>query len=159
MTPQEAQTYLRPTVVIFYAMLAGQVGFMMVAYYLVYEGGGVLGPSAQQLQGVLQYIVPALALVDAAIALLLYQVRIKAIRQQRTLAAKLRGYQGAVVLRSGMLNGGAFFLILSFLMTGLVYYLLPYAALLLVFILWRPNLMSAANDLQLSGDERRALEL
>jgi hypothetical protein len=158
MTPQEAQTYLRPTVVIFYAMLVGQVMFLLVSYFLVYVADGSTGGFSPELHTSLQYVVPVLTAASVGLAYLLYQYKLKSVRAQQTLAAKLRGYQAAVVQRTAMLNGGAVFLIVSFMLTGLLYYVVLYAVQLAVFMLWRPSLQAAADDLQLDGKDRSSLQ-
>jgi hypothetical protein len=147
---EEVQRFFRSLNILFAAMLAGQVVFLLTSMGLVLSGAA---PFARNFHTQLKWLVPVLVFVVSIGALLLSNQRLARARSLHLLTLKLQSYQLAVVQHSGMLNGAGTFTILAFLLTGEPYYLLVFAAVLFLFVRQRPTLAHARLSLGLSDTE------
>lgn len=161
MTPEKANSILRPLVTVIYAMIAGQILFLAVSYFIIFRQGGISSPEEAEAlhNSIFIYMAPILTVVMIAIAFIFYFRRLQSIRKLHSLETKLNLYQRAIIVRSAFLNGCNLFLIFSFLTTGQPYYLLFFLPTLLLYILIIPNATKAAADLQLSAEEQKQLGL
>lgn len=150
MQAEDVQRLFRSLNILFGAMLAGQVVFMLTSMGLVLSGAA---PFARSYHAQLKWLVPVLVFTVAIGALLLANQRLARARSLNLISLKLQSYQLAVVQHSGMLNGAGTFTVLAFLLTGEPYYLLIYAAVLFLFFRQRPTLAHARLSLGLSDTE------
>ena len=122
---------------VFYAMLAGQLFFLAVSYYITsqegFTGQPVIGVS-QDLIGVAVY-----GLIAIAISRFMDRARQKAMPNVRDDAAVGAHYTSTVILRLAILEGAALFAIVFFLLSGNSALLVVYAILLAAFWMAKPS--------------------
>ncbi len=121
---------------IFFALLAGQLMFAGVVFYLT--SSTVLAPAIQN-SLLLDYVLPLLIVVQVTVAVLFASRRIDALRSEPDLATRIGLYKTAFLLKCAMLEGASFlaligsFLSQSFLFVGM------FIIVLITFLLNKPN--------------------
>ena len=152
---QPQSGYFKTLSILFYALLAGQVIFLLVVTGLTVSG--FVEPD-EALGAMLLYAAPVLLLGSSVLAKTIYKRRLPEIAAIVSLADRLAQYRGLSVLRFALVQGSVLFAIVSFMITGSQPIALIAAAGILFFITLRPTKEKIIQDLQLSGTEAAALE-
>lgn len=144
-----SKSYFKQLNLLMGAMIAGLVLFALVATFLITSEG----PLAPAIHAVFQYLAPAIALGSMVGSYFFFKERLKMIPPDAGLTAKMNGYRSAKIIAFALLDGGAMFSVIGYLMAGHWLYLASAGFVLLVFLLGRPSPQQAVNDLELMGEE------
>ena len=99
-------------------------------------------------------VIPALAVLDWIIGAVMFNKKIKSVRNQQGLGAKLEKYFGITTVRYCFVSSSSLILCVGFFLTGSdVFTALYFLILLLSTLLW-PTGPRVSRDLMLRGDER-----
>jgi len=147
-TKQTSREYFRSLVIIYYALIAGQLFFCLIAFFLHQTGNLDLG--AKELTDIFIFIVPLFVIGGFFGSKIVFKNRLKAAKDQTNLFAKMTDYRGALVVRYALLEGPSFFAIIVYLLTGNLLFLGMSLLIIAYFFIIRPTSGDAITDLELS---------
>jgi peptidoglycan/LPS O-acetylase OafA/YrhL len=146
--PQTSREYFRGLAIIHAALIAGQVVFILVSAFLNSVGESMT--NSRELTRGLTIAVPLFVLGGIAASLILTKNRLAVIKGRSSLTEKLIDYRSAVVVKLALLEGPAFFAIVSYLLTGDPLFAGIAAFMIVLFFINRPGREKLAQDLELS---------
>ena len=146
---------IRTLKMIHLAMIAGQVLFAAVAFFLVFTG--MLDKSANNLYILFRYLVPVCILGGLIGSHFVFRSRLEVIRSDSELSEKLLEYRTTLIIRYAMLEGGTFIALVAYLVVGNHIYLLAAVLVILYFLTLVPNTERVTADLGLNEDEKHKL--
>lgn len=138
--------------VIYLALIAGQLSFAGVAYFLAMDS-----ETASEL-GIMSYLVPAISISTIGASYFIYNMLIQKGQTLEDAVEKLGHYRMSNIVRWALIEGGNLFAIVIFLISGQTYLLAFFALGLGIFLLYRPSKNGFINDYQLNGEERVLVE-
>lgn len=147
-TNQPQSGYFKTLSILFYALLVGQVMFLLIVTGLTL-GGIVEGYEA--LTKIFSFAVPAFLIAAVFFSNKIYKRRLLEIAANHSIADKLAQYRGLSIIRFAIIEGGVLFAIIAFFITSSKPLGLMAAAGILFFIMLRPTKEKIIQDLQLSG--------
>lgn len=146
---------IRNNYVVWFSMLIGQVFFCAIALYLVKLRA--MNIIQSNLNSILLYLVPAVAVVCIFTSFYIYKQRMVALKDITDLNQKITDYRSALIVRWALIEGPSFLAIVAYLLTG-NYILLGVAAVIIaVFILIMPNQTKFEADLELGWQDKNDL--
>jgi hypothetical protein len=147
---QTPKTFLKTLSIIHLALIAGQVLFAITALGIKTKHQTDVKNSNEAFM----FIVPLLALAGFVAGHMLFKQQVNKLSGETSLKEKIKGYQGAVIVRFALLEGPSLFAIVAFLLTKNLLFLLVSALIILYFISLRPTKEKTENDLNLSYEEK-----
>jgi hypothetical protein len=148
------QTFLKTITIIFSALVIGQVLFGVVAFFDTPNKGVILTPGNDPFF----YIAPALAVSGCILGMFLFKQQVAKLEDKQTLVEKLGIYQTALITRYACSEGPSLFAIVCYLLTGNLYYLIIAGLNVIYFIWMRPTQFRLEDDLNLSYEDKMAME-
>jgi hypothetical protein len=142
--------FLKPITLIYYALLAGQIMFMAVAYLL---NSNQISPTKHEMYDMFIIIVPIIIGSGLFLSNFIFKMLIGKIEQKTSIENKLMTYRSALIIKYALMEGPSLFAIVAFLISGNAIFLAFAAVMILAFILQRPNRDKIAQDLNLNGKE------
>ncbi len=121
---------VRNNLVVWAAMLIGQVLFLTITVYLVKYGG--MNIAQPDLNEILLYIVPLMAISCVFISFYIFKQRVIALKDKPDLNTKFIDYRSALIVRWALVEGPSFFAIVSYLLTR--NYILLCIAIILIML-------------------------
>mgnify|MGYP005853611581 CR=1 FL=1 len=158
-TPLRKQTskeYLNSLSILHLALMAGQLMFAGVTYFLHQSEG--FEPPASELSPILKVLVPIFVSSAIVGSYFLFNFKVNASREKKALLDKLVDYRIALVLKLAVLEGASLFSTMSYLLTKDLLFLAMTALVVLVFVLQRPTLGNIVEALRLIPQEKQTLE-
>lgn len=150
------RTLLRGTFVLYYALLGGQLLFCLITLFLITQPDKMIADSG------VDFTQWGFFVIAFAVSVGFYLNQLRR-RQGATLQARLEAkvmhYRTTVIMRSAAIEAGNLFALVLAIMQVDLTPLLLFAAGMMAFIFLRPNLREIVNTYQLSGEERRQLEV
>jgi len=143
----------KTTRIIHLALLAGQVLFAAVVFFLTRSTA-----ISTDTNNPLFVVAPLLAMAAVVASIFLYKQQLALATQQQTLNSKLAQYQTALIIRWALLESASLFNIVCYFVTGNFALLLIAFLIIAYFISIRPTINSAENDLNLTYEEKLDLE-
>jgi hypothetical protein len=144
--------YFRDLQMIWVALLVGQLSFAGVVGVMQFQGFGALVPDMRDV-----YLVVDSALTFGCLLAALTLPWMMLRKARRMDSGKLEKYRTITIVRFALLEGGVLFSIVSAFSTADYVFLGIAAAPLLYFLMLRPTVDRAVNELALSGAEADAL--
>lgn len=144
------KAFFQQLYVIFLALLAGQLLFAGVVYYLVSNN---MMDSQPMEDAIFKNLVPILIIAGAGAAYWFNRQRGQSGQAVETLAAREQHYRSSVIVRSALMEGANFFAIIAALITQNLVFLLYFAVGLLAFIYFRPSKDEFINQYDLTQEE------
>ena len=138
------------------ALLAGQVMFAAIAFFLIYTDKMV--PSMAELDKTFQLIAVAISVTAVFAGATLFKRKIQNIRSaDGTVTEKFNIYRSAYITQWALLEGACIFSLVSFFLIGNYAFLALAAFLIIYFALLAPTKNKTVIHLGISGDEIDAL--
>ena len=150
-----SKQYFKTLSTVHVALTTGQLLFAGIAIMLTAKGGIAIEP--EELGNTLPLLAAGLSTGGVIAGHFLFRRKLQALRQLNGLSTKLKNYRAASLMRWALLEGPALFTIVAFLLTGKYWLLGLCAALIALFISYKPPKQSALQDLQLSHEEEYQL--
>ena len=146
--PMTSVRYLATLRILFYALLAGQLIFLVITFVLRSTGSFGAMP---ELEKIFVYIAAVLVAGGVIAGRKIYTTRIQALKAMPKLADQLNGYRAAMIIRCALLEGPVLFTIICYLLTG--NQLLPglAAITIAIFVTLRPGKEKLVRELELSS--------
>jgi len=145
---------LKVNTIIHLALLVGQLLFAIVAFSIT-ENKGI---NVKYTGDPFLFVVPFMAISCFVLSTFMYKQQLALAVNKETVSDKLMAYQTAMIVRCALLQGSSLFGIVTYLISGNLFFLLISAAIILYFITIRPTKDSVATDLNLSYDEKAELD-
>ena len=152
---QTSKEYFRSLRIIYFAVIAGQVIFGMVAVFINQEVQ--LNSALDQIRDVLIYIVPLIAIGGILGSNLVFKSRLKLLKSRVSLIEKTADYRAALIVRYALLEGPSFFALVIYFLTGDVLFLGVAGLIIVVFLAIRPTIERVASDLDLNLNDKQAI--
>jgi F0F1-type ATP synthase membrane subunit c/vacuolar-type H+-ATPase subunit K len=150
--------YFRTINILFLALVAGQVVFALVLFFLNQTQEKVAFIITPEIHQTLIWVALALAVAGIAIGWLVFNAKLKSLQSMSNLTEKLKGYQSAMIVRFAFMEGPSLVALVFFYITG--DYIFPgvSAFIIIAFLFNRPSKSQIIRHLQLHDDERLLLE-
>lgn len=127
--------FITKLVIIWFALIFGQVMFLCILLFVVQEGG-----LAEDLKGMLEYVAAGSLFPILMLSRTLYKKQMqKAAASPVSEESKLAMYQTATIIKGGLMEGGNLFCLIAYLMTGTQWLVVPIVAVLILFFMQRPS--------------------
>jgi RsiW-degrading membrane proteinase PrsW (M82 family) len=141
MKPKEI---IKSSLIIFYALLAGQIIFLLISLYLVTTG---IIKTNSELSLILTIIILIFLSPLLIIGPIIYRKLIsKQTDNLKTLEQKLLLYRQGMIIKLAMVEGATIFSIVCFLITGNFLFVIIAILLISLFFLHKPTLEKFASD-------------
>ena len=137
---------------IFFALLAGQLLFFVIALFLQ----KTFKPDSDLLK-ILDYLVPLLLLAAIFLSGFIYRLMISK-SKKLPLRDKISGYRSSVIVSLAVLEAANIISITAFMITGEIIYAAASLILFLLFILRAPSGGKLMMDLEITSDELSKFE-
>jgi MFS family permease len=156
-TEQNFQQYQRSNTIIFAALLIGQVFFASFAVFINQMQGPLTGGD-DVIRMVFMIMLPLFFLVTFSVGKILTKQRLKLAKEEKQIKAKLEAYRSVSIIKYALLEGTAFFAIITYLLTG-EYLLLGFAVMMMfLFATYYPSKEKLVSELELNRAEQAILE-
>jgi hypothetical protein len=139
--------------IIHLALLIGQILFGVVVYNITPQKGFSFDGSADPFV----YVSLVLTFGGFTAGNILFTKRLQGITPESTLSQKITSYQTAFILRAALLEGPSLFSIVSYMISGNLFFLAVSCCVILYFLYIRPTTDKVANDLNLNYNEKAEL--
>ncbi|GAB2703413.1 hypothetical protein GCM10027037_31520 [Mucilaginibacter koreensis] len=150
---QTPKAILKTITIIHLALLAGQVLFGIVFFFLRSSG---TDPQANL--DIFKYLVPAIAVVMVALSQFIFPKLIAKAIPLPALQEKMAAYQSALIVCYALLEVPSLFSLVAYFLTGNILYILVAALLVARFVTIRPTAEKAEEDLKLTYEEKLELQ-
>lgn len=153
--PSTTGAYIKTLKLIHLALLAGQVFFIVVAFFLRNTGAF----PAPFKDGYI-FLLAVLLITASAIGagLFLFKQRIESITGRTALADKLTDYRAAAIVKYALAEGPSFFAVVAYLFTGNMIILGIAVAIIAYFATMWPTVEKVSSEMNLNPDEKMKLE-
>ena len=153
--PQSMKEYFLSLQIVYYALIAGQLIFALLTFYLIRSG--LFDGEQAELRNIFIYIVPVFVVGGLFISHLLFKSFMNTARGKKNLYEKLTFYRSALIIRYALLEGPSFFAIVVYLLTGDYLFLGMSGLIIITFFTLKPSAERALNDLELNPEEAYAI--
>ncbi|HNP21790.1 MAG TPA: hypothetical protein PKM63_14450 [Panacibacter sp.] len=140
--------YFKSLTVLYTALLAGQVIFLLLSVFLVFSGNFV--NRMPELENIFFIAVPASIIIARLAGNLLFKRKVQDAVNMTSNSDKLNAYRAAFLTRCALLEFSTLFAIISFLLTNRMELLVFAAGGLFLFVTLKPSKEKVANTLQVS---------
>lgn len=147
--------FLKTTSIIYFALIAGQLAFMGVAYSIASDLK--MTNDIRSLNDMLLMVIPFVALGGISASFMMFKMQLSKIDKEAPLANRLNAYRAALIARYALLEGPSLFAIVGFLLTGNFIFLGISGFIILIFLYFRPTRDKVAQDLELKNSEAELL--
>lgn len=141
-------SFLKTMRIIFFALLAGQIIFMAVAFFTVNNN-----PPQSQSDDLFNIIVPVAIGLGLFMSGMLFKQLLGKIKNDASFEKKLEAYRSAMIIRYALLEGPSIFSTVAYLLSGNIIFLAFSGVMILAFLMNMPSRNKAAQDLNLSSIE------
>lgn len=131
----DAEAMIRRMNLIYFAIISGIIVFTGICFYLVQSGREV----SAEIDDAFKILVPLLAVAGTFASRFVYSLLVKKAAAANG-SERLSKYQTAVLVRLATLEAPCLFSIVAYLMTGNSFYLIVLSALLILILLYKPNM-------------------
>jgi hypothetical protein len=145
--------FFKVTVIIHAALIAGQLLFAAMAFFITPSAGLNLKPG----NDIFFYAVPAVVIFGMLAGTFYYRQLLAKISPEATLKEKTAGYQTAFIARCGIAEGASLFTIIIFMANGNLFYLIVLAINVLYFVWIRPTKQKIEDDMDLTYEDKTVL--
>jgi hypothetical protein len=151
-TPISNPNALKALLILHKAMLAGQVIFALISFYIVYTG--LFTPGLFYLNQVLQVAAIAIIAGGLYIGNLLFKKKLSRAREmEKAVKEKFELYRSACLLQWALIEGPCLFVIICFLLTANYAFLTLAVVLILAFAMMAPSMVKIVFYLKLTEEE------
>ncbi|MEP2936445.1 MAG: hypothetical protein ABJM06_11440 [Gilvibacter sp.] len=131
------------------ALTAGPSFFAVVTYFIAPDQYF----DYMKTDDILFFVVPIIGITAIVISAFLFAKQKRELLKKETLKEKLVGYQGASIIKYGLIEGPALLAIVIFFKFGNLFYLIIAVLFIVYLILQRPTKAKIEQDLQLDFEQ------
>jgi hypothetical protein len=144
--------FLKTISIIYFALIAGQLMFIVVAFFSVSDN-----PPQNQDYDNFNIVVPIIVGSGLFLSNLIFKQLISKIKDNFTFQKKIEAYRSALIIKYALLEGPSIFSTAIFLISGNFMFLAFSAVMILAFLINFPSRNKAVQDLNLSSAEAEKL--
>jgi MFS family permease len=148
------QHFFKQLTTIFYALMAGQIFFALLAHYLVGQPGYEGDRSYFQ---ILQFIALAWLLGGGLAAQFIYRKNLQRAKQLKSIEEKAKIYTRATIIRSALLESVTLYLLIAYFITADPVFIIMGLLSIMFFLLYRPTKTRIESELNLTKKEKESL--
>jgi MFS family permease len=152
---QTSKEYFKALQVIYFALIAGQIIFGLIAFFLNQEAG--FYSEDPQLRSIFIFIVPVFVIGGFMASKIFFKKRVEEAKNKTSLIEKMSYYRAALILRYAFLEGPTFLSIIVYLLTNNWYFLVIAGFMIVIFFTIMPTSERASNELELNKNERQII--
>jgi len=141
-------SFLKTMRIIFFALLAGQIIFIAVAFFTITNNS----PQSQS-DDLFNIIVPVAIGFGLFMSSLLFKQMLAKIKKDDSFEQKLEAYRSALIIRYALLEVPSIFSTVVYLFSGNIIFLAFSGVMILAFLMNMPSRDKATQDLNLSSIE------
>ncbi|PKQ64233.1 hypothetical protein BZG02_05270 [Labilibaculum filiforme] len=153
---QNFQQYLKSSILIHVALLMGQVFFTAFTVFF-HQTQGPLVADAEELRTLFMIIVPLFFLGTFSVSKIVVGKKLKFAIVETELKTKIESYRSLNIIKYAMLEGSAFFAIITYLLTGEMLLLGFAVIIMLLFATYYPSKDKLVRELELNKEEQTKL--
>ncbi|MBP7496191.1 MAG: hypothetical protein KA792_00805 [Bacteroidales bacterium] len=153
---QTSKEYFRALSTIYYAMIAGQIFFVLISFFLVYKG--IIKEQDKDLNDVFSIIIPVFVLGVIMSSNILFRNKLKKSKSKTLLIEKMNDYRSALLIRYALLEGPCFLSIVAYLLCGVNLFLMLAGVIILIFSFYKPSVNKAVIELELNQTDTESLK-
>jgi hypothetical protein len=136
---------------IFYALLCGQILFLLVAFFLIKKD--IFIASKKDLENIFLPVLVIVALLCMVSGNKIFKARLQKLSSVNPITARFSEYRAASLVRWALLEGPCLFAIICFMLTANYFFILIAILILFFFGSTVPAKNKVANDMGISTDE------
>jgi hypothetical protein len=155
MQNDNSSEFLKSINIIYFALLAGQIMFLMVAFFVAKDV--VITKQVKEMNNLFQFIVPVYAIGGIAMGYLISKSLLKKIDKKASLDEKLNKYRAALLVKFALHEVPVIFALVVYLISKNNLYLGIALVTILLFLFIRPGRDAIIQDLELNSQESRNL--
>jgi len=144
---QTSKEYFRSLMIVHAALLAGQVIFLFISFFL--NASGLIIADSGDLDRIFTIVVPLFVLAGITTSLVLTKTRLTQIREKGSLNEKLTEYRSAFIVKLALLEGPSFLAIVCYLLTANPLFLGLAVFMIVLFFINRPTREKVSAELEL----------
>ncbi len=148
---QTSKDYFKTLAILHLALVSGTLLFGIISYLLF-----VIDKSSNEfteISGYFLFLVPIVFIAGLLASYLVYKNKLSSLIEINNLNEKLAYYRGAFLVRLAILEGTAFFAIVSVMLTNNIIFLLFAGLIIIIMIYYKPTRKSIIIDMQLNQQE------
>ncbi len=142
--------YFKTIKIVHIAIVIGVVLFTIVSLIRRIIG---FEPVGYEIDKVLLILVPIFVLIGIFASNFVFKKILNEIREKSNFKEKMEKYRSALIIKLALIEGPAFFAIISFLLTGNYIHLGLTVILIIVLLIYKPNKTKLVNELELVKKE------
>lgn len=146
--------FFKTLTTIYYALLAGQIFFALMCYYLVHEPAQ---PISASMFRILQFIALGWLLGGGITAQIIYKKHVKKASLSKTTEVKTKLYSTATIIRLALLESITLYLLVAFFITADQIFIIMALLNIMFFLLYRPTKTRIEGELKLSKKEKELI--
>lgn len=139
------QNELRALSIIHIAMVAGQLIFFGVIFFIQKSTGGALLGNTDEM-GILLQVLPILALMPLPAGFFLYNLKAKEAMQIEENEKKLALYKSGFILKLAIIESSVFLSLVGFLLTAAPFFWIIFLIGIAVMVLSKPSISKLMSD-------------
>ncbi|MBK7028752.1 MAG: hypothetical protein IPH45_05910 [Bacteroidales bacterium] len=143
---EQIPTSVKTLQILYIALISGIVFFIAASFFVVKTSGAIIDDSQQQ--NTMQ-IIAVLSTLTIPIGLFLFKKKLLETNNKH-IHEKMEIYRSAMILRAALMEGSAFFCIVSYMITGNIRMIILTALILAIMIFIFPTRPRIAGDLGIS---------
>lgn len=155
---QNSSLFFKSIKIIFFALLAGQLFFAFVAFFIInfINGGFIKDIEINEFKYYIILLVAFLAISAFSAGRFVFKNRLNAIKNITTLPEKIMAYRSVLIMQYAIIEGASFLSIVAFMLTGFMLLLGIAAILIIYFGTLIPSVTRTIKNLELNpGDEQK----
>jgi len=153
-TIKNPQGFLKTITIIHAALLIGQILFAGFAFFITNSAVINLKPNGDPLF----FVVPFITVAGLIAGIFISKNKLAGMNDTNSLDEKLAIYQTTSIIRYALTEGASLFGIVTYLITGNLLFLLITGLNILYFIWLRPTKLKVEDDLNLSFEDKIAMQ-
>ena len=135
---QTSKEYFKTLQIIYYALVAGQLIFVSIGFYMVKTGRfNINNPS---LNNVFIYIIPLIVIGGVLLSNFIFNKKLNDAKGKPSLIEKMTTYRTCLIIRYGLLEGPSFLAVIAYLVTNSIIFLGLAGLIIVLFSTFKPTI-------------------
>ena len=153
--PLTSKQYFKALTIIFYALIAGQIAFMLIAFFSPYFFEKLILSDKEQMYAAL--LVSFICVFGFSFSRLYFKKSLNRLIQQENLIEKMQKYQRLIVIKYAAWETPSICAIIAAFLTGNTIFLTFSILLILLLFVDKPSKEKAIKELCLSGEDAQKI--
>lgn len=148
---EERTQFFKEMNIIYFALVAGQIMFFLVAFFIIKDNTNVAFGDEQA--KMFSYFLPIVVIAIIPLGYVMYSKLCRGGKQRGSLEEKLTVYRSAVIIKLALIEAAGFLCLVFYILTASNQFLILFAIVIVAFLINKPSKHAMIRDLNLSTDE------